>query len=228
MLPRHRSDMMLNLGTIFLMAVVGYFLLAPGQGSLWRIFRSWNERRAMEALVSREWNDASTVGGWRDETTDTGAGGRADMVVFMDYQCPYCRRLEAGLDSLAKLGKGYHVRIRHFPIRSHEAAGIAATAAICGDVIGEFRHVHSYLMGDTTWYSLRSASSIGRAASVRDTAGFTKCLLSDTPDSVLGRDRDLAERLSIHATPSILLPSRVVQGLPPMSALQIMTTAGKH
>jgi len=62
--------------------------------------------------------------------------GQVTVVFFTDFQCPFCRRTHAALDSLVEERKGrVRVVLKHVPLRRHPDARTAARAAICVEAI---------------------------------------------------------------------------------------------
>ena len=66
------------------------------------------------------------------------------MIVYGDYECPFCAALEARLGELA-----LRVTFRHFPVRSsHPRAQAAACAAEAAALQGAFWAYHDALFAD--------------------------------------------------------------------------------
>jgi protein-disulfide isomerase len=66
------------------------------------------------------------------------------VVVYGDYECPYCAALEVRLRELP-----YRVAFRHFPVRrSHPRAQAAAHAAEAAAAQGAFWPMHDSLFDD--------------------------------------------------------------------------------
>ena len=66
------------------------------------------------------------------------------MIVYGDYECPFCAALEARLHTLA-----LRVCFRHFPVRtSHPRAQAAACAAEAAGRQGAFWGMHDLLFAD--------------------------------------------------------------------------------
>jgi protein-disulfide isomerase len=66
------------------------------------------------------------------------------VVVYADFECPFCAALEARLSGLA-----LRVAFRHFPVRSsHPRAWAAAAAAEAAAAQGAFWAMHDALFGD--------------------------------------------------------------------------------
>jgi protein-disulfide isomerase len=74
-----------------------------------------------------------------------GAGAEPPrIVVYADYECPYCAALHARL-----VRDGARWTFRHFPVRSqHPRAWAAACAAEAAGLQGRFRAMHDALFAD--------------------------------------------------------------------------------
>lgn len=75
---------------------------------------------------------ASVPVGIRDELARS-PKDTATVVVFTDFQCPYCRRTHAKLDEALEARPNVRVVLRHVPLRSHPDARTAAKTAICAE-----------------------------------------------------------------------------------------------
>jgi protein-disulfide isomerase len=71
-------------------------------------------------------------------------GGRT-LIVYADFECPFCAALETRLQALT----ADRVVFRHFPVRSsHPRAWPAACAAEAAGLQGRFWDMHDALFGD--------------------------------------------------------------------------------
>jgi predicted DsbA family dithiol-disulfide isomerase len=72
---------------------------------------------------------------------------KATIVVFDDYQCPYCARLERFVEQvLEQFPTGVKYVIKHFPLSSHAFAHNGAMAALAAGKQGKFWEFHSRLL----------------------------------------------------------------------------------
>src|SRR5690606_24468643 len=72
-----------------------------------------------------------------------GTDGATPYVVgFLDYECPFCQSSHRLVERFIRGSPDKAVTIRHFPLRSHPAAELAARAAICAESQGAFERVH--------------------------------------------------------------------------------------
>lgn len=75
------------------------------------------------------------------------ADAKVTIVVFDDYQCPYCARLERFIEKvLAQFPNEVKYVIKHFPLSSHRFAYPGAMAALAADMQGKFWEFHTRLL----------------------------------------------------------------------------------
>ena len=75
------------------------------------------------------------------------ADAKVSIVVFDDYQCPYCARLERFIEQvLEQFPKEVNYVIKHFPLPSHAFAYQGAMAALAAGKQGKFWEFHSRLL----------------------------------------------------------------------------------
>jgi protein-disulfide isomerase len=74
-----------------------------------------------------------------------GASGGRTLIVYADFECPFCAALDIRLQAL----EANRVVFRHFPVRSsHPRAWPAACAAEAAGLQGRFWEMHDALFGD--------------------------------------------------------------------------------
>ena len=75
------------------------------------------------------------------------ADAKVTIVIFDDYQCPYCARLERFVEQvLEQFPTGVKYVIKHFPLSSHAFAQKGAMAALAAGKQGKFWEFHSRLL----------------------------------------------------------------------------------
>jgi len=162
---------------------------------------------------------------WRDfiDTTRTDGASRARVavVVFGDYQCPYCRVLA---ERLAEIAGDYDrqvvVQNRHFPLPQHTFAFQAAVASECANEQGLGDEMHMALFA--------KQDSLGRmpwrdiAASIRgvDLNAFDDCIDDEKARAVVVSDTLKGRQLDINGTPTVLVNQQRVTGAPIASDLR--------
>ncbi len=156
------------------------------------------------------------------------------VVVFGDFQCPYCARGRQVLRDLEAVFPG-QVRVvwRHLPLRAHPLAHSAAEASMEVRVAGgdaAFWRYNDLLFAHqpelTRDVLLRDAEAVGVPAE-----RVARALEEGAHRDEVDGDAALAERLGVDATPAFLLNGSRIVGLLPFAtferaARQILARAG--
>jgi protein-disulfide isomerase len=138
------------------------------------------------------------------------------FVVFGDYECPYCKRLD---DELRLLLETYpndvRVVIKHFPLPMHKRARIASRALIAAQMQGRGQAMHALLFASARNLDDASLQDLARKAQVPDLPRFWADVEEAFGDSKIDADIALGERLAVHSTPTFF-----VNGVPQRGAKQ--------
>lgn len=147
------------------------------------------------------------------------SGDRSDtrLVVYTDYQCPFCKKADAVLAKL-RATAGVTVTTRHYPLDQtcnqslrrtvHEGACRQAAAVICAKGTGDELGRLIFESGAKDPASLASlAGGLGMNA-----AGFEACLESQATGRRLAADIEAARGDDVRGTPTMLVDGRRYQG----------------
>jgi protein-disulfide isomerase len=164
------------------------------------------------ALVKRELR--------ADDPARGRAGAPLTLVVFSDFQCPYCSR---AVPTLKQIESAYRddVRIvwKHQPLPFHQNAMPAAIAAEAARQQGKFWEMHDRLFqrqGDLTADTFeRIAQELGL-----DLPRFRAALADPALRQRVQQDQALAARLGINGTPTFLVGAEKVTGALPFEAFK--------
>ena len=148
-------------------------------------------------------------------------GGPNTLVVFSDYECPYCQRLSGTLDSLARTGRtAVGVRYRHYPLTSiHRSAQLTALAVICAREQGTGVRMHSWLFAEPNRASSVTKHELLLASGTKDTVAFAQCIESPRALQRLGEDVALGNSLGVDATPTLYWNGRRLSRPPTLEEL---------
>jgi protein-disulfide isomerase len=141
---------------------------------------------------------------------------KVTVVEFLDYQCPYCHRVQGVVDDIVGRYAG-KVRFVHrdFPLDMHPQAAVASRAAHCAGEQSRFWEYHKNLLtvpGDMSEQDLKT-----RAASVQLNAGkFGSCLASDRHGQRVQETMDYGVQLGITGTPTFFINGRRLVGVRPI------------
>lgn len=136
--------------------------------------------------------------------------GRPDarilLVAFSDLQCPFCRRFHNTVKALqATHGDEFAFLFVHFPLPMHRFARIAARAAECADRQGLLAGFLDVAYAKQDSIGLKSWSSLGQEAGVRDTSEFVRCVSGTQPLARIDSGLAVGERFAVDGTPTVIL-----------------------
>jgi protein-disulfide isomerase len=171
------------------------------------------------------------VADWKSYTTRgerTGApAAKVIITEFSDFQCPYCRRLKATLDTvLARHPTDVTVLYRHFPLpQLHQHATAAAYAAVCAGQQDRFKEYHDLLyqrqdsIGKLRW------TVLAKRAGIPDTTAFARCLADPITIAAVDSDIEAAKRLKAKGTPTVLVNGWRLQSALTVKAIEDLIEA---
>lgn len=150
------------------------------------------------------------------------------VVVFSDYQCPYCARLSQSLASIRRT-QNIAVTYRHYPLEvNHPFALKAALAAECANAQGRFPEMHAIMISHRDSLGIESWARFAKAAGIPAVGQFTRCIRDSTFIGNVRRDIAAGDALGIEATPTFLVRDRVFAGDPgPKRLSEILAEANK-
>jgi protein-disulfide isomerase len=167
-----------------------------------------------------------TVVNLRPPVVDIGTGGRPEkgpkdapvtMIVFSDYECPFCRRAETTVEQVLKAydGKIRYV-FRDYPLPFHAKARPAAVAANCAIPQGKFWEFNQKLFaGDLGPEGLKKiATEVGL-----DQKKFDACVAKNDQSSI---EKDMADgsAVGVNGTPAFFINGRMLSGAQPFEAFK--------
>jgi protein-disulfide isomerase len=128
------------------------------------------------------------------------------VVELSDFQCPFCRKLWAALDTIRRrYPDQVAVVFHHYPLANHKYAAAAARAAECARVQGAFERMYNALFAHQDSLSSWSLSKFARAAVVPDIPRFEECLSNQGTLPLVEYGQTLGKRLKLHGTPTVLV-----------------------
>jgi protein-disulfide isomerase len=135
-----------------------------------------------------------------------GKAGDELLVVFSDFQCPYCAEAQHSLQILqTQKGKGLRLVYKHFPLTQiHPQALPAARAAWAAGLQGKFWEFHDALFSNQAKLGEDLYQQIAQNLGL-NLERFTKDRKGEASLQAIGQDLALAERLALQGTPTFLL-----------------------
>ncbi|MDE0103173.1 MAG: thioredoxin domain-containing protein [Bryobacterales bacterium] len=199
-----------RLGTVVNVAILLtiLILLFGPRGPLGRWFVDWRRSSQQRALVESSWPHLiqhATVLSSTPSPADT-------VVVFTDYQCPFCRSVETQLQQA--LAGGLAIAFLHLPLEQiHAKAREAASAAICADDRAMFADIHHALMETEEWMEEGRWDAFAGENGIVDPQEFVACMDSDETSDRVTANIALAARLGIQGTPTFVSDTGIEVGM---------------
>ena len=131
------------------------------------------------------------------------------LVVFSDFECPFCREFAGTLDLLGEIyGDQICIYFKHFPLPQHQAAEPAARAANAAGRQGQFWQMHDLLFANQA--ALRDVDLLdllmGYARELGlDIDQFADDLEDPTLAEQPSRDRAEAQAAGVNSTPTLFI-----------------------
>lgn len=131
----------------------------------------------------------------------------AILVVFSDYQCPYCRVMEERIAAaLASHAGSFAVVYRHWPLdRLHPHAMRAAIASECAAAQGRFEEFHRILFAAQDSLGIIAWEQLARRATMPDVPRFTSCLTDSSTSAIVGKDIAAAKAIGAPGAPIVMM-----------------------
>lgn len=140
------------------------------------------------------------------------------VIVYTNYQCPYCARLNAELIALgAKLN--FRWAYRHSVDQNQELAFKAAIAAECAGDQGRFWEYNDQVFAAGQTLNEESLHRIAEQLQL-NMAGFAQCISAEKYKNRLLIAKQQAEDKKIYATPTYFINGKRHTGLKPNTELE--------
>jgi protein-disulfide isomerase len=193
-------------------AAIGLFvwmLLRPsGPATTWWLRQIAAREIATE--VAAAWSFAASTGA--GSPFDEGAG--AELMVFSDYECPYCREDHVVLRAFLEGSGTGTARLVHLPlVEIHPSARDASLFAICAEFQGRFSGAHRFLMENRSWQEDPDWEGIATEIGVPAVDEVARCMGSDSAEFRLNTDLALADSLGLRSTPAYVGIKKIHRGL---------------
>ena len=140
------------------------------------------------------------------------------MVVFSDFQCPYCKRFAGLVNELAPEERSsLQITYRQLPLSIHPWARDAAALGACVAIQNQsaFWKLHDYLFSEQQRLSNENVKDNALAFLSQtkevDVANVSACLTSKSYEEYLSRDENLAADLGIRSTPTVFLNGQAIR-----------------
>lgn len=151
---------------------------------------------------------------------------KVTVIVYTDYQCPYCTRFDASIRALMQV-TDTRLIYRHFPLDFHSQAAHAAEAAECAGAQGKFWEYSGKLFASAN--KLEDQNAFGQLASELgvDIQAFDSCLSSGKFKQYVADQREEGTQRRVGATPTFYVNGkRFVGAMPDDQLKQLLVASG--
>ncbi|MFH1466915.1 MAG: DsbA family protein [Pseudomonadota bacterium] len=143
---------------------------------------------------------------------------RVHMVVFTDFQCPYCARLDATFQELhRRYPTQIELHFRDFPLAFHANARQAHLAARCADDQGRFWPMHDLLMANQRALELTDLRGYARQLGL-DTDRFGRCVTEAQHAAEVDADIAAGTAAGVTGTPATFVNGTEISGSRPLES----------
>jgi protein-disulfide isomerase len=201
----------LDVLTSIVLLVALYFLVRPGS-ELQRSVSRWRAERASRDILRSHWDDAVALAQPLYETAD-----EPQVIEFLDYECPFCRRAAATVDSA--IAAGVRIAVVQLPLDIHPFAKPAALAALCAAASDDFLVAHRTLIHGSSWQEHLAAAGTFGFADLGVESRVGKCITEEIAADVLRAHIALADTLRISATPRFVSRGGALNAPPTVASL---------
>lgn len=155
--------------------------------------------------------DTTRVANWSEDTIGGhrigGPNGRVTMVMFTDFECPFCQRFaRSTLRSIRdEFRDSVAIIIQEWPLKMHRFAYPAARAAECAAAQDRFEQFHDLLFVKQDSLGLKSFRSFAAESGVPNLQIFDRCDARVTAVPAIELGIQKAGRSGAHGTPFVIV-----------------------
>src|SRR5262245_6414067 len=148
---------------------------------------------------------------------ERGGGAKAPVtiVMFSDYECPFCGRGEKVIDQvMTTYGDKVRLVFRDYPLPMHPNARPAAEAPACANAQGKYWPYHEKLFANQTALGADKLKEYAQQVGL-DTAKFDQCLKDKPFAKQIDKDVSDGAAVGVNGTPAFFINGRLLSGAQP-------------
>jgi protein-disulfide isomerase len=142
------------------------------------------------------------------------------VVIFSDFQCPFCSRVEPTLKQMEKeYGKKVRFTWKNYPLPFHNNAEPAAEAAMAAGAQGKFWEMHDKLFTNQTALDRPSLDKYAQELGL-NMAKFKADLDSSKYKSIIEAETKEGSAIGVTGTPAVFINGRKISGAYPFDTFK--------
>lgn len=130
---------------------------------------------------------------------------KVKVAVFADFECPYCRKVLPRVEKAVKKLSGITLYFKHFPVKSHKHAVVAAVAGLAAQAQGKFWQFHDKCYKDPQHLEKDDLIAKAQEAGVADMKKFKKDMKSKSLIKKVEKDKLEGLKLGVKGTPTVYI-----------------------
>jgi protein-disulfide isomerase len=135
-------------------------------------------------------------------------GAPVTVVVFSDFECPFCRQTHPLLQQVLREHEGrVQLVFKHYPLSMHERAVPAAVAALAAHRQGKFWEMHDVLFEHQDALTDADLESYAREIGL-DVERFRADVANEATLAAVEADKTLGRTLEVQGTPTLFVNGR--------------------
>jgi protein-disulfide isomerase len=142
------------------------------------------------------------------------------MVIFSDFQCPFCKRVEP---TLTEIEKQYGGKVRqvwkNYPLPFHDKAEPAAEAAMAAGAQGKFWEMHDKLFANQPQLDRASLEKYAQELGL-DMNKFKADLDANKYKSAIESETKEGQAVGVNGTPAVFINGRKISGAYPLETFK--------
>jgi protein-disulfide isomerase len=147
------------------------------------------------------------------------------VVLFSDFQCPFCGRVEPSIVELEKLYPGkVRVAWKNFPLSFHDKAKPAAEAALAAHEQGKFWQMHEILFKNQSALTAADLEKYAQEIGL-NMPKFKAAIESHKFAAAIEADMKQGSELGVSGTPAAFVNGQLVSGAQPVDAFKKIVEA---
>ena len=151
--------------------------------------------------------------------------GDVTIIEFFDYNCPYCKRATAELNTLLAQDTGVRIVLREWPILG-EASVYATRASLASRNQGKYGEFHQALMAAKGRLAPANVMAIAQTVGL-DTQRLKVDLQAPEIDQHIETSMQLARALNFSGTPAYVIGDAIAPGMISADDLQSMVSQAR-
>jgi len=148
-----------------------------------------------------------------------------EIILFSDFECPYCQQLHGTLSKIGRLyPKSVVIKHKNFPIPGHELGAKAALGSYCAGKQGKFKEYYDSIFTTSGRLSNERIDMLPIQLSLDD-SDFKSCLADPSSAIAVENDKIDGKAIGVQATPTMVINGKVYPGAKSLDALETIIDA---